>query len=300
MSAAGRGEGSGGLLDALLLPTSGATPGELAGGGGTRRVGGVVRGIGAVLLWGSLQALFLLVPPLAGVALNLALAGAFVWWFALRPAARADRRRLATLRLRPVRAGWGWVAAAALALVAFVLAGLVVLPRVLTVPAERVTFLDAYLRRPFGVAAVLVMVALIAPLLEEFLFRGWMQRTLERRTAPWQAIGVTALVFAAVHLEGYGFPLRLAFGLASGYAAWGSRSIWPSVVLHGAYNGSLVVVGSAVPSLDQRTLVAWAHTPSVFWPALLTMAAAGVAGAWALARLRRATRGARRSGAARR
>jgi membrane protease YdiL (CAAX protease family) len=167
------------------------------------------------------------------------------------------------------------VPAAAAALVTFVLAALVVLPRFLTMPVERVTFLDAYLRRPYGVVAVLVTVAVIAPLLEEFLFRGWMQRTLERRTTPWRAIGLTALVFAAVHLEGYGFVLRLAFGVAAGYAAWSTSSIWPSVVLHGAYNGSLVALSSVVPSLDQRTMLAWAHTPSVFWPAVLAMAVAG-------------------------
>ncbi len=278
-----------GLVDLVVLP-GGAGAAEQAA---PRRTGGATwaRRVGAVLFWGVIQGAFLAVPPAVGLVINLAVAAGFVWWFAARPAVRADARRRATYRLRPVAPGArGWIVPAALAMVAVVVAALVVLPRFIPIPPDRTTFLDAYLKRPLGPAAVFVMVAVIAPLLEEFLFRGWMQRTLERRTTPWRAIAITAATFGLVHVDLFGLPLRVAFGVASGYLAWRTRSILPSVVLHGAYNGSLVILGGALPQVDERTLTAWARTDAIFYPALAGLALAGAALAWSVRRMGAASR----------
>jgi membrane protease YdiL (CAAX protease family) len=264
-----------------------------------------------VLFWGVVQGLFLIptqlplpgrpwpgfrIPPAAGALLNIAIAAGFVWWFALRPAVRADARRRATYRLRAVaNSAAPWIVPAALSMIAVVVAALVVLPRIRAIPADKQTFLDEYLRLPLGPAAVFVMVAVIAPLLEEFLFRGWMQRTLERRLAPWSAIAITAAAFGLVHGDLFGLPLRVAFGVASGYLAWRTRSIWPSVVLHGAYNGALVILSDALPQVDERTLTAWAHTDAVFFPALGALALAGAALAWSVRRMGAAAQAARLS-----
>ncbi|MGZ8492488.1 MAG: CPBP family intramembrane glutamic endopeptidase [Gemmatirosa sp.] len=280
---------SGGLLDAIVLPDAARGPSARERGG----AGLWLRRLGALLFWGVVQGVFLIprlppstgffVPPAAGAALNLAIAAGFVWWFAWRRAARADRRRAATFRLRPIpSAAAPWLVPASLAMVSVVVAGLLVLPRFLPIPPDKTTFLDAYLREPLGPVAVFVMVALIAPLLEEFLFRGWMQRSLERRTTARNAIVVTALTFGAIHLDLFGLPLRVAFGLASGYLAWRTRSIWPSVVLHGAYNGSLVLLGGALPQVDERMLEGWSRTDAIFYPALVGLVLAGGTLAWAV------------------
>jgi membrane protease YdiL (CAAX protease family) len=280
----------GGLLDSIVLPGAGTGPSSPRGRAGA---GLWLRRIGALLFWGVIQGVFLLprdvtrarffVPPAAGVVLNLAIAGGFVWWFALRPGARADRRRSASFRLRPVpRGSAGWLVPASLAMVSVVVAALLVLPRFLRIPPERTTILDEYMRQPLGPVALFVMVALIAPLLEEFLFRGWMQRSLERRTTARNAIVVTAVVFGAVHGDLFGLPLRVAFGLASGYLAWRTRSIWPSVVLHGAYNGSLVLLGGALPQVDERMLEGWSRTDAIFYPALGALVVASATLAWAV------------------
>ena len=268
-----------------------------------------LRRVGALLFWAVAQTIFLIplfqIPPAVGVLLNAAIAAGFVWWFVVRPAARADRRRAATFRVRPVpQDASRWIVPAAVAMVGVVITALVVLPRFLQIPPDKTTFLDAYLEQPLGPAAVFVMVAVIAPLLEEFLFRGWMQRSLERRTSAWTAIAVTALTFGVVHGELFGLPLRIAFGLASGYLAWRTRSIWPSVVLHGAYNGSLVMLSGALPQVDERTLAGWARTDAIFYPALVALALASLTLAWAVrgmgdaaarVRARRIDRGTRRT-----
>ncbi|MDF1505286.1 type II CAAX endopeptidase family protein, partial [Roseisolibacter sp. H3M3-2] len=289
------------LLDRVVLP----------GGDGRGRGSGWTwpKRIVALVFWGTIQGVFLLpravpvpgqpwpgflLPPAVGLLLNLAIAAAFVWWFALRRGVRDDPRRRATYRLRAVPpAAAPWILPASASMIAVVCAALVVLPRFVRIPPDRNTFLDEYLDLPLGVAAVLVMVAVIAPLLEEFLFRGWMQRTLERRTSPVVAIAVTALAFGLVHVDLFGLPLRVAFGLASGYLAWGTRSIWPSVILHGAYNGSLVVLGDALPQIDERQLTAWAQNDAVFYPALAGLALASLALAASVRRARDAAPAAR-------
>ncbi|GLC27147.1 CPBP family intramembrane glutamic endopeptidase [Roseisolibacter agri] len=280
---------AGGLLDAALLPDVPAAGAPLTGATRRRPDGASLwlRRIGALLFWACAQVVFLIpqlhIPPAVGVLLNGAIAAGFVWWFVARRAARADRRRLATFRIRPVAPEAArWIVPAAAAMVAVVMAALVVLPRFIRIPPDKTTFLDAYLDQPLGPAAVFVMVAVIAPLLEEFVFRGWMQRSLERRTAAWTAIALTAATFGVVHGDLFGLPLRIAFGVASGYLAWRTRSIWPSVVLHGAYNGSLVMLSGALPQIDEHTLDRWAHTDAVFFPALVALALASLTLAWAV------------------
>jgi membrane protease YdiL (CAAX protease family) len=286
----------GALVDALVLPGGVDTGAPRARRGGA---GLWLRRLGALVFWGSIQGVFLLpaippldrmlpdVPAIYGALFNLAVAAGFVWWFVVRPIARGEWRRLATFRIRRVPAEVArWVPLAAAAMVGVVLAALVLLPRLMAVPKNDATFLEAYLRRPFAPIALLLMVAVVAPLLEEFLFRGWIQRSLERRTLPWRAILITAVLFGVVHGDAFGLPLRVVFGVASGYAAYTTRSIWPSVVLHGAYNGSLVLLSGALPKVDERTLAAWSQDDTVFVGALGALAVCALVLAFALRAMR--------------
>jgi membrane protease YdiL (CAAX protease family) len=293
----------GGLVDALALPEG------VSAGGPRARPGGAglwLRRLGALLFWATIQGVFLLpaippldqvlpqVSPLLGALFNLLVAAGFVWWFVLRPRARGERRRLATFRIRPVPPAVArWVPLAAAAMIGVVLASLVILPRVMAVPKSDSAFLEAYLRKPFAPIALLVLVALVAPLLEEFLFRGWIQRSLERRMLPWRAILITAVAFGVAHGDAFGLPLRVIFGVASGYAAYTTRSIWPSVVLHGAYNGSLVILSGAMPKVDERTLTGWAQNDQIFLIALGALAVSGSVLALALRAMRDASVAAR-------
>ena len=282
----------GGLIDALTLPGGVDTRAPRTRHGGA---GLWLRRLGALVFWASIQGVFLApelpgfdemlpnVPPILGALFNLCVAAGFVWWFVLRPKARGERRRLATFRIRPVASEVArWVPLAAAAMIGVVLASLVILPRVMQVPKNDAPFLEAYLRKPFAPVALLLLVAVVAPLLEEFLFRGWIQRSLERRTLPWRAILITAVGFGVAHGDAFGLPLRVVFGVASGYAAYTTRSIWPSVVLHGAYNGSLVLLGGALPQVDERMLEGWSRTDAIFYPALAALVAASTMLAWAV------------------
>jgi membrane protease YdiL (CAAX protease family) len=175
-----------------------------------------------------------------------------------------------------------------------VVASLVLIPRFIPVPPQQDTLLEAYARMPWGTPTILVIAAVVAPLLEEFFFRGWVQRRLEQRFAPARAILLTALLFSAAHFELFGFPTRLLFGLVAGYLAWSTRSIWPGVILHGFYNATLLLGGTGGGrDVSEVDLTRWAHTPSIFWPTAIVFLVAGLVLVAALRAVERAAREAR-------
>ncbi|NIR46376.1 MAG: CPBP family intramembrane metalloprotease [Gemmatimonadetes bacterium] len=95
-----------------------------------------------------------------------------------------------------------------------------------------------------------VSIGLLAPLIEEMLFRGLLQGTLERRVRPWTAIGFTAVAFGALHGP-QGAVLFFVWSLPVGWVTWRLDSIRPAVVIHAINNGigllGLLVTGAAEP-----------------------------------------------------
>lgn len=93
------------------------------------------------------------------------------------------------------------------------------------------------------VAVVLVFVV-GAPIVEEFFFRGALQRALIRRLGPVAGISVTALVFALLHLSGHvsvGSALTLvgelaAFGVVLSLLALRTGRLGAGIVAHAAFN----------------------------------------------------------------
>lgn len=95
--------------------------------------------------------------------------------------------------------------------------------------------------RGFEVVVLGLAVGLLAPVVEELLFRGALQRGLLRRTSPPWAILGSALIFAAVHVvgdpgAGYVFPGLLLLGLVSGYEAYRTGNLARSMLLHIGFN----------------------------------------------------------------
>ena len=87
--------------------------------------------------------------------------------------------------------------------------------------------------------------AIAAPLVEEMLFRGYLQKVLEES---WKditkAILVTSLFFALVHLNPYWIVQIYLLGMVLGYLAWRTNSIIPGIILHGLNNGFAVALNN--------------------------------------------------------
>jgi membrane protease YdiL (CAAX protease family) len=93
--------------------------------------------------------------------------------------------------------------------------------------------------------AIVITTILIAPLIEELLFRGYFQKVLEDE---WQdvtkAILVTGIFFAFVHMNPYWIVQIYLLGVVLGYLAWRTNSIVPSLILHGLNNGFAVALNN--------------------------------------------------------
>lgn len=95
---------------------------------------------------------------------------------------------------------------------------------------------------------ILATVALIAPFVEEFYFRGIVLSWLRRKIYVVPAVIVSAAIFALVHfrylsvpgIEGWALTgLIGVVGLVNATLAIRTGSLWPPFAFHAAYNGTL-------------------------------------------------------------
>lgn len=89
-----------------------------------------------------------------------------------------------------------------------------------------------------------VWVGIAAPAIEEVFFRGTLQTLLRRQVGPLAGIVLAALLFAAGHLSLGAVWLYFGIGLGFGAIAYLSRSVWPAVAAHVAWNTSTMLVGA--------------------------------------------------------
>ncbi len=92
----------------------------------------------------------------------------------------------------------------------------------------------------FGVLVVVIL----APLVEELVFRGFMAETFRSR-GKWVAVGASALAFALAHLRLFGVPYFFVGGVILGLVYF-HRGLLGSISAHAAFNGMLLVFALAV------------------------------------------------------
>jgi membrane protease YdiL (CAAX protease family) len=97
------------------------------------------------------------------------------------------------------------------------------------------------------VVAVFVTLVVMAPLAEEYFFRGWLQRAIEQDlpvTKKHWAFALGALAFALAHVGTYGIP-QLVLGLLAGALyAWGG-GLWPAILAHAIHNGLVLLAAGS-------------------------------------------------------
>lgn len=97
---------------------------------------------------------------------------------------------------------------------------------------------------PAGAGALLYGV-LVAPVLEELLFRGFVLPPLVRRVGPWLGALSNGLLFGALHLaDPWSVPPLVALGALLAWLRLRSNSVGPPILLHATNNA--VVFASAL------------------------------------------------------
>ncbi len=88
----------------------------------------------------------------------------------------------------------------------------------------------------------LVFISVVgAPVVEEIFHRGLVQPRLVPRLGPPAAIGITAVLFGASHVQLLQFPALVLFGIAVGALAYWRGRLAPAVIAHVVFNATAVV-----------------------------------------------------------
>jgi membrane protease YdiL (CAAX protease family) len=100
-----------------------------------------------------------------------------------------------------------------------------------------------WLRAAHGplLAGFAVLACIAAPVLEEFVFRGFLLNALRRYTPAWVAIAISAILFGAFHMQqgnnGVIVPLA-AGGVVLGIVYYWSGSLTASMLTHAFFNAA--------------------------------------------------------------
>ena len=110
---------------------------------------------------------------------------------------------------------------------------------------------DAPLELFFNIAVI----AIIPGIGEELLFRGVIQRNLEKFFKnPHKAIWIAAIIFSAFHMQFEGFLPRMLLGAMLGYLYYFSKNLWVPIIAHMVYNAFQIVAAylyaSEMSSID--------------------------------------------------
>lgn len=125
-----------------------------------------------------------------------------------------------------------------------------------------------------GLLVNVFMIALLPAFAEEILFRGTLASLLKSATRNVHvAVFISAFIFAAIHLQFYGFLPRFLLGMALGYLFFWSGSLWLPVVAHFTNNFLSVIVEFLYRSGYIRTNAEEFGTANETWLTVLSLVA---------------------------
>lgn len=113
-------------------------------------------------------------------------------------------------------------------------------------PPDRQEILEAVATTGTRAWLLILVAVLLAPLVEEIVYRGMLFQSLRHRLGLWPAVGLSSLTFAFVHLELLAQPLAIAALLVLGVwlaaAFHRTGSLLVPIVAHALFNGVAVAL----------------------------------------------------------
>lgn len=79
---------------------------------------------------------------------------------------------------------------------------------------------------------LILTVGIIAPFTEEFIFRGIIYKTLNKRISVKWSIILQAVLFGVFHMNFIQGAYATVLGILFGYLTYKSKSIWPAIIMH--------------------------------------------------------------------
>lgn len=94
---------------------------------------------------------------------------------------------------------------------------------------------------PVGVALLVLIVGIGAPIVEEVFYRGLLQRALANRFGVWPGIVGSAVIFGASHFQLLQLPALVVLGVVLGYVTHRTGRLGPAIFAHVVFNMTTVV-----------------------------------------------------------
>lgn len=151
---------------------------------------------------------------------------------------------------------------------------------VIPVPFEMLEAMGAWLITDsiWRMLWLLVLVAVIPAVAEEFLFRGPVLAGLRNGLPVWAAIVGSGLLFGLFHLSpqtAFRFLPTAWLGILLAWMVYETRSIWVGILLHFLNNGSILVV-SFLPMTREVASDVDQNPPLILLPVALLLLGAGI------------------------
>lgn len=106
---------------------------------------------------------------------------------------------------------------------------------------QELELITTYPQLPLRILIVVVAVV-IAPVLEETLFRGLLQTMIRSFLAkPWLSILISSVLFTTVHTDAGHWPALFVLALCLGYAYEKSGSLLRPIFIHSLFNGVTII-----------------------------------------------------------
>lgn len=137
------------------------------------------------------------------------------------------------------------------------------LEHILPMPKFVETMMEEAVFSPDTVWVTILVLVVIAPVTEEFLFRGLLLPGMMRLYSVRTSIFATALLFAFIHLNPWQFPVAFVLGILLGWWRVRTGSLVPCLFGHAVFNGMPIVL--------RACLQKWGASDDVVEPTILQL-----------------------------
>ena len=117
----------------------------------------------------------------------------------------------------------------------------IALDKLLPPPAWFWELFNKVFESDFGIYGAVLKVVIMAPIVEELIFRGVIMHGLMKNYSKLTAVIVSALMFALFHLNPWQFPATFILGILLGILMVRTRNIWLCIAGHAINNGLVMV-----------------------------------------------------------
>lgn len=119
---------------------------------------------------------------------------------------------------------------------------------------------------------LLLGTVVIASIVEEIIFRGFLQVTLEKKGDVTRAVILSSLSWALIHANPFWAVQIFVIGIIIGFLAWRTDSIIPGIIAHGLNNlASLIFINYNLDTITSWYLTGDHVNPLILIPSVLIL-----------------------------